>query len=495
MNWKRFISFFIFVILSSCIHSTHRSYFTGPPSRSKEEHTWNQYKSNHLRLEMLMRDMPKGGDLHNHLMGSTYPENLISFHPELSELHAFHDRYEEKVRAWSMKDYSQYEHNIPSGEHFFSTFGKFARYTKEVRGKMLAELVERAITQKLLYLEPSLVTDGRKSTELTEGLTWKAEKVEELFDTLKKRGLEKLAQEVTQKIEKWEEEKDEILLKKGLDPDLVVIRYQHAGVRTLPVIKVFATLCLSFLVQKYSTRVSGMNLVGPEHNSYSLNDFDEHIKMLQFFRNKDPQINFAIHAGEFNPELVAPKHLRNHIQKTAFEANAARIGHGVGIAFEENADEVLRKMASEKKMVEINLTSNEKILQITKDRHPLNLYLEYHVPVALSTDDEGILRTDISREYARAVREFDLTYRQLKQMNRNSLIFSFIEGESLWFYNENELQINKQCGQDYSTLSERENVVLGNSCREFLAKSKKAQIQWQLEKRLYYFERKYQIVS
>ena len=40
--------------------------------------------------------------------------------------------------------------------------------------------------------------------------------------------------------------------------------------------------------------------------------------------------------------------------------------------------------------------------------HPLPVYLQHGVPVALSTDDEGVSRIDLTHEYQRAMTTYDL---------------------------------------------------------------------------------------
>lgn len=64
--------------------------------------------------------------------------------------------------------------------------------------------------------------------------------------------------------------------------------------------------------------------------------------------------------------------------------------------------------------------------------HPFPLYRKFAVPVALSTDDEGIERIDLTNEYVSAVESYGLTYADLKQMVRNSLEYDFLPGASLW---------------------------------------------------------------
>jgi Adenosine deaminase len=72
-------------------------------------------------------------------------------------------------------------------------------------------------------------------------------------------------------------------------------------------------------------------------------------------------------------------------------------------------------------LVEINLTSNTDILKVRGKDHPFSTYRKFGVPVALSTDDEGVACIDLTLEYVRAVETYDLTYADLKQMVRNSL--------------------------------------------------------------------------
>ena len=49
------------------------------------------------------------------------------------------------------------------------------------------------------------------------------------------------------------------------------------------------------------------------------------------------------------------------------------------------------------------------------------------VPVALSTDDEGVSRIDLTHEYLRAVQTFGFGYVEIKQLSYNSLDYAFAE--------------------------------------------------------------------
>jgi hypothetical protein len=119
-------------------------------------------------------------------------------------------------------------------------------------------------------------------------------------------------------------------------------------------------------------------------------------------------------------------------------------------------------------MVEICLTSNDLILGVKKQQHPLATYLEYGVPVALATDDEGVSRSEISREYLKAAEDQRLGYLQLKTMARTSLQYAFLPGASLWA-NSKTFQPVTACARDISMTGET-----SASCRQYLAGSEKA---------------------
>jgi len=82
--------------------------------------------------------------------------------------------------------------------------------------------------------------------------------------------------------------------------------------------------------------------------------------------------------------------------------------------------------------VEICLSSNEGILKVSGDRHPLPLYRAAKVPFTLNTDDEGVNRSNLTMEFVKAARTFDLSYKEIKDIARNSLEYAFLPGESLY---------------------------------------------------------------
>jgi len=209
------------------------------------------------------------------------------------------------------------------------------------------------------------------------------------------------------------------------------------------------------------------------------------MQMLKFLRPLYPHANVTLHAGELAPGLVPPDGLMFHIRDSVIVARAERIGHGVDIMHETEPFELLKEMARRTVMVEICLTSNDVILGISGSRHPLATYLEYGVPVALATDDEGVARSEISMEFLKAAEDQGLGYLQLKTMARNSLQYSFIEGQSLWSDGRRFVPL-AQCARDVEDMK-----LTSNSCREFLAGNEKARLQFQLEQDFNAFEREW----
>lgn len=133
----------------------------------------------------------------------------------------------------------------------------------------------------------------------------------------------------------------------------------------------------------------------------------------------------TLHAGELTLGLVPPEDLRFHIREAIEIAGAERIGHGVDIMYED-------------------------------EEQPFETYRAQGVPLALSTDDEGVSR-------------IDLTYEDVKTFSRNSLTYAFLAGDSLWVDPE-AFTLVAPCAARPSA-----------DCRTFLEASEKARLQWQLE--------------
>ena len=159
----------------------------------------------------------------------------------------------------------------------------------------------------------------------------------------------------------------------------------------------------------------GVNMVGREDNDkgYPL----RFMPVLRELRHKYPDINLSIHAGEVDEPNF-------HIRDTLL-LGAKRIGHGVNLI--TDPDTMIR-MQHGPYMVEINLVSNLLLEYVQSySQHPFPEYLRTGIPVALSTDDRGMWDSNMTDEFFVAVREFNLSWEEIVQLGRNSLLYSFVD--------------------------------------------------------------------
>jgi adenosine deaminase len=164
-------------------------------------------------------------------------------------------------------------------------------------------------------------------------------------------------------------------------------------------------------------------------------------------------------------------------------AHSERIGHGVDVMHEDQPYDLLKEMAAKHVMVEISLTSNDVILGVTGKDHPFPIYRKFHVPVALSTDDEGVSRINLTHEYVRAAQTYGLSYADLKQLVRTGLEHAFLPGASLWREPDAFTKPAAACSSDSLGAGKP-----SAGCGDFLKSSEKAQQQWELERRFREFE-------
>ncbi len=166
--------------------------------------------------------------------------------------------------------------------------------------------------------------------------------------------------------------------------------------------------------------VTGIDLLGDETNMPTLEKGQAaYATVLRAVRDGKSSLHRTMHAGE----LGDPRNPRD-----ALILGVERIGHGVKLA----ADPIALEYAARNGIaVEINLISNLRLQAIDDlDQHPFLDYLRLGLPVSLSTDDEGILDTDINTECVTAITRSDISYSELKAMAFNSIRTSFADAET-----------------------------------------------------------------
>lgn len=484
------------------------------PEQRADRHFESLRKSPPQMLAFLLK-MPKGADLHNHLSGAIYAESYIQWAaegllcvdietmalslppptracdpssqlPPASTALRNSVLYRKMIDAWSMRNWQL---SGQSGhDHFFDTFGKFGYATYNQTGRMLAEVAARAARGNVSYLELMLTPDEGKSSDIGRQVGWDGN-VESTLTKLKSNGIEGAAAIGIKKLQEAEAEKDK-LLRCGTaqaDPGCqVTIRYIAQVSRNSSLGQVYGQMANGLaLANDPKSKVVAVTLVQAEDALASMQNFNVQMEMLKFLRSVYPQARLALHAGELAPGLVPPEGLTFHVRESVMTARAERIGHGVDIMHEDEPYELLREMARRNVLVEICLSSNDLILGISGRQHPLAIYLEYGVPVALATDDEGVSRSEISQEFLKAAEDHGLGYAQLKKMARSSLQHAFISGDSLW--GDGQKFVPKaQCSSDVAAMK-----LTSTGCQQFVASSEKAKLQWKLEEAFQTFERQF----
>ncbi len=486
-------------------------------------------RSDPAALTALLRRMPKGGDLHSHLTGAARTERLIewgiedglcvdealvssnppcgpgqvpmrnaAFDPEL---------YTRILEAWSMESFSG--PLLARHEHFFATFGRFGAAAGSHTADILVELKREAASEEIVYLE--IMSSWGSSSVSQVGIdhlppddAWSADYLLEkrevlLADPRFTDAVEGGAAFVASTLASV----DEALGCATSAPEPaceVELRLQCNGTRTLPRAAVFAQFVYCFELAQRDERLVAVNLVAPEENANSLAFYDDEMLAVGTLRAHYASapgarpVQVALHAGELVPEILpdTPEgraSLAFHIRRAVELGGAARIGHGSDVEHEREGphrtpETLLETMRERGVLVEVCLTSSEVVLGLTGTRHPLATYLAHDVPVALATDDEGVLRTDLSREYVRAVLEQGLDYLTLKRLTRNALEYAFVPGSSLWAERGRYRALAPPCAGERPGEADP-----APECARYLAENRRAALQWRLEAKLAAFER------
>jgi adenosine deaminase len=424
------------------------------------ENYLNKNRNNEALLTAFFQQMPKGGDLHHHFSGSVYAEPLLEraiaedFYLNLESMDVSKTKpakgnwqtfsslknegklafYEQQVmQTWSAKDYNG---SVPSDDLFFDSFQKFEPTIQGHFAEGMLELKKRAIAENVSYIETQLSTipcDMNVSdltdfnSKLRQAATQRDEKavlklLDELYKSIEKKDAKKYASDFNNNfIAKLHKD-----LK--IDDDKFTMRYQNFVLRFMDPVDLFKNLTIAFISASDSKLVAGVNIVSPEHGENSMKDYWLHMLMFKYCHSKYPEVKYTLHAGELTLGLVQPEDLTWHINDAIYVAGANRIGHGVDIAYEANSYDLLRYMAKNNIPIEINLTSNEFILKVKENRHPFTLYKEFNVPIVISTDDAGILRTNMTEQYVLLAKRYpDVSYATIKQYVYNSINYSFIQ--------------------------------------------------------------------
>ncbi|RKS13831.1 adenosine deaminase [Flavobacterium sp. 120] len=449
----KLIYIFLFItVLNSAYSQAPNDYF-------------EKIRNNEAELTAFFSQMPKGGDLHHHYSGSIYAEPLLQhaiaddFYLNTETMDVLKERpsngnweqfstlksngtldaYKQKImQKWSVKDYNYVDY--PSDKLFFESFMKFEPAIKGNFGQGLLELKNRAISENVSYIETQLSTIP--TTMITDDLTQFNSRLRKLALAKDEKAITKSLDSLYNSFLKKDAESYATAFNTNfvaklhkdlkIDDKQFTMRYQNFVLRFMEPVDLFKNLVIAFISADESPLMAGVNIVSPEDGETSMKDYWLHMMMFKYCHSRYPNVKYTMHAGELTLGLVQPEELTWHIGAAVYTAGANRIGHGVAMAYEKDSYNLLRYMAKKSIPIEINLVSNEFILKVKESRHPLTLYKEFGVPIVISTDDAGILRTNMTEQYVLLAKRYkDVSYTDIKQFVYNSINYSFIKEASV----------------------------------------------------------------
>jgi adenosine deaminase len=466
-------------------------------------------------LHAFLTDFPKGADLHVHLSGAVYAESFIRAAGEdgmcvdavalafvkppctgplipAAKAPANQDLYDRLVNAFSMRSFVPTP-GFSGHDQFFATFARFGGLGKKHEGEWVDEVASRAAAQNQQYLELMQTPTFSHAAQLAKEIPWTGD-FAQFGKALLDHGLRDEVAADREDVLTAEADRRRLEhcgTPQALPACKVETRYIYQVLRDNAPEQVFAQTLLGFETIQASMNAHedtwvGINFVQPEDAFYSMRDYSLQMQMLNYLHSSFPRVPITLHAGELAPGLVPPEGLRFHIRQAVDWGHAERIGHGVDVMYEDDAPALMKELAAKHVMVEINLSSNEGILGIKGAEHPFPLYLAAHVPVALSTDDEGVSRIELTHEYVRAALDYHLSYHELKELARTGIEHSFLPGASLWAA-EDEFTFAAAACRGQALGSDE----ASSSCKAFLDMSEKAAAEWELERRFREFEGKF----
>lgn len=206
---------------------------------------------------------------------------------------------------------------------------------------------------------------------------------------------------------------------KFFDETGIVVRWNLGQLRFLPaksnadMIKAWNAL----LVEHPTDAIVGTDLYAIERGNPALEKAQDAYGYLSGYNDENPDhpLKMTMHAGEMGD----PRNVRD-----AMLMGVSRIGHGVLLKDDLVTLEYARNM---KIGIEMNINSNYQLSVHNKlaTPHPFLRFLRLGIPVSLSTDNDGIFDTNISKECIAAVSTTDVSYAELQAMSYNSISTSF----------------------------------------------------------------------
>jgi len=379
--------------------------------------------------------MPKGGDLHNHLSGSNFSEWWYDLALQQSERGY---QYYTKVRIENCVDYggNQFGRN-PYYLMFRNIMSLQYESLSECEKREYKRLEDLDANEKTAWMDSIRLDKPFEGREEFFGTHWSRLnaltrnpwlQAETLFLNMQAFGAEGLSYleplvYVDNQVNAGgtpisRERALDILRERLQQADAiatgVTVRMQISILRFLPNAEDHLRAAYKFVYDNSDVLVA-VNMVGREDNDkgYPL----RFLSTLRDLRRQYSGVRLSIHAGEVDEP-------NSHVRDTLL-LGADRIGHANNLITD---DDTMRLMRHGPYLIEINLISNLLLNYVTDfDQHPFPEYLRTGIPVALATDDRGMWESTMSDEFFVAVKEFNLSWDEVRTLSRNSLSYAFVD--------------------------------------------------------------------
>jgi adenosine deaminase CECR1 len=390
-------------------------------------------KATDAELYRFLYELPKGGDLHNHMGGENLPE---TWYKVATNSKLVHDEFYARTKLLDCPDSTEpllYDITINQATYDALSPGRKQEY-EPIAGLSDAE---KAKWLSNLWLD----TPAKGREEFFQNIWPRISAMEKnpylmaelLVENMKLFGAEHVRYVETQAFvfgidgnafthpdnSPWSmDEVLNIFRDRLKQPDAVAtgvtVRFQSCVLRFTPWAIQGVEDAYKFMDHNRDLFV-GINMAGREDNEkgYPSQFQDVYRRMRSLY----PDIQISIHAGESDEPNF-------HVRDTLY-LGATRIGHGVNLYTDPQTMLMMRACNF---LVEINLISNKLLGYVPDlDKHPFPDYLRFGIPVCLNTDDRGMFGSDLTDEYFTAVKHYNLSWDELTLMGRNSLIHSFVQ--------------------------------------------------------------------
>jgi adenosine deaminase len=471
-------------------------------------------------ISSFFKKMPKGADLHLHVTGSIYPQDIIQlaidralfidpkthtcFQKEVEGALKVQEFVSSRIdkALWVSLLCMEGEGNSLKGK---TRFFEACKYGEKVLGfipfyQQLAYVVKEAKAESNLYLEVMMewiperpevsFNEEFQANYLRSDLNLFLGQIHKKLEVSLNPLIENLYLKVKNDLDLADVNVPSLAGLETKDPitsikSEVVVRYILEINRNQSPYPFFMDALAAYsLAQKEPERIVGINLVGPEDEVYSLTTYDFQIGVLDYLTNtfKKEEKHLTIHAGELDPYSNATYKVTERIKKLVTKLKGLkRIGHGFSVHHESN--DIYSLLLNNQITIEACPSSSEAILNRLPPYFLEGMSKQLMPAVTLNTDDQGITLKSLSAQYLAVYKTKNFKYRHFIRMNRSSLEASFLKGESLY---------EKEVGGTYLKVKECFKKFLENSDTEKEKDlSEKAFIQLKFERKLIEFEEKF----